>query len=192
MGMIAADYLKQAQALLPPGPAWPSDSDSALVQMLDAWSQEFSRVDGAALALLEEADPRTSAQMLTDWERVCALPEFAGLGDSTQERRAALHGKLTSTGGQSRAFYIALAASVGYAITITECAPHTTEDDSDHPVYDEQYRFIWYVNAALNTVRDLTTEDDTEMATAIWGNQLLEAVINRYKPAHTLAIFTYA
>ena len=63
--------------------------------------------------------------------------------------------------------------------------------DSEDPVTDEQYRFIWYVNAALNTVRELTTEDDTEMATAVWGNTLLECTINQFKPAHTLAIFAY-
>ena len=30
------------------------------------------------------------------------------------------------------------------------------------------------------------------MATAVWGNTLLECVINRFKPAHTLVLFLYS
>jgi uncharacterized protein YmfQ (DUF2313 family) len=58
-------------------------------------------------------------------------------------------------------------------------------------VTDEQWQFIFQVNSPLATVLELTTEDDTEMATAVWGNQLLECTINRYKPAHTYALFSY-
>jgi uncharacterized protein YmfQ (DUF2313 family) len=146
--------------------------------------------------ILIEADPRTTAAMLADWERVYGLPEAyvtaLGITLSFQERRAILVTKVTMLGGQSVAFFIALAATLGYVITITECTPQTTEFDTECPAYDEQYRFVWFVNAPSVTVRDLTTEDDTEMATAVWGNALLEAVINRYKPAHTLALFAYS
>lgn len=64
--------------------------------------------------------------------------------------------------------------------------------DTEYGVTDEPWQFVWQVNAALNTVRDFTTEDDTEMALAVWGNTLMECVINRYKPAHTLVIFAYS
>ena len=160
--------------------------------------------DGNALDLaqfwadqvLVEADPRTATLTLADWERVYGLPTACtaatGVAQSTAERRAALIGRVTMQGGQSAAYFIALAASIGYTITITEGHPHTTEMDSEDPVTDEQYRFIWFVNSALNTVRELTTEDDTEMATAVWGNTLLECTINQFKPAHTLALFLYS
>jgi uncharacterized protein YmfQ (DUF2313 family) len=94
-------------------------------------------------------------------------------------------------GGQSKTFFIGLAAQLGYVITITELKPHTTEFDSEHAVTDERWQFIFQVNAPLATVLELTTEDDTEMATAVWGNHLLECTINRYKPAHTYALFSY-
>lgn len=177
-----------------------------LPSSLDANARAMSAelvADGNALDLtqfwadqiLAEADPRTAVLTLADWERVYGLPTdciaATGIAQSTNERRAALVARVTMQGGQSAAYFIALAAAAGYTITITEGHPHTTEHDSEDPVTDEPYRFIWFVNAPLDTVRELTTEDDTEMATAIWGNTLLECTINQFKPAHTLALFLY-
>jgi uncharacterized protein YmfQ (DUF2313 family) len=94
-------------------------------------------------------------------------------------------------GGQSRDFYINLAAQLGYTITIDELAPDTTEFDTESATTDEQWQFIFQVNASSVSVVDMTSEDDTEMATAVWGNQQLECGINKYKPAHTFALFSY-
>lgn len=189
--MTHADLLK---LLLPPSSLDPTGP--AIGAELAAEGNALDRALGYADQILQEADPRTTAAMLADWERVYGLPDpyiiAAGISQSFQERRAALVAKVTMQGGQTKAFFIALAAAIGYTISITECSPHTTEFDTEHPTYDEQYRFVWYANAALVTVRDLSTEDDTEMATAVWGNGLLEAVINRYKPAHTYVLFAYS
>lgn len=151
---------------------------------------------GSGDQLLLEADPRTTVALLPDWERNYGLPEpevtALGITLSFQERRAALATKVTMQGGQRPAFFIALAAALGYSITVTECHPQTTEDNTEYAAQDEQYRFVWYVNAPMVSVRNLTTEDETEMATAVWGNGLLEATINRYKPAHTFVLFAYS
>jgi uncharacterized protein YmfQ (DUF2313 family) len=189
--MTHADLLR---LLLPPSSidAWAVSINAELV----AEGKALDLALGYADMLLQEADPRTTAAMLADWERVYGLPDpyitAAGISQSFAERRAALVAKVVMQGGQSPAFFIGLAASLGYTITITECHPENTEDDTEYPIRDEQYRFVWYVNAASVTVRELTSEDDTEMATAVWGNGLLEAVINRYKPAHTYVLFSYS
>jgi len=44
----------------------------------------------------------------------------------------------------------------------------------------------------LVTMREETTEDDSEMPLAEWGNELLECAINHLKPAHTGVIFSYS
>lgn len=189
--MIHSDLLKR---LLPPSSYDPNGP--ALSAELAAEGNAIDRALSSADQLLLEMDPRTASVTLADWERVYGLPDIcvaaSGIVQSFAERRAALVALITLLGGQSPAFFIALAAALGYAITITEGSPHTTEHDSEHPVYDEQYRFIWTVNAALYNLRELTTEDDTEMATAVWGNTLLECRINRFKPAHTHVIFAYS
>lgn len=48
MVLTETDYLRQLQALLPPGPAWPKDDDATLTRMLAALAAELSRVDGRA------------------------------------------------------------------------------------------------------------------------------------------------
>ena len=192
MGLTAADYLAQLQALLPQGPAWTREQGALLTRLLDGWAQEFARVDARADDLLDEADPRTTYEMLTDWERVLGLPDAcAGQLATLQERIAAVVGKLTTQGGQTPAYYIAVAASLGYTVTITEFHPHTVDDDVDYPLYGTDWAHAWQVNAALNTVRELTVDDDVDMPLAVWGNQLLECAIRRNKPAHSIVLFAY-
>lgn len=191
----ASDYLAQLQALLPQGQAWPRDADAALTQLLRAWADEQARVDGRAADLVEEADPRTTAELLADWERVAGLPDpcveaLAGT-QTTAQRRAALVAKLTTIGGQSAAYYIALAASLGYAITVTEFDLHDVDSDVDAPLYGEPWQFAWQVNAAQDTIGVLAVTDSVEDPLAWWGNELLECVISRLKPAHTNALFAY-
>lgn len=195
MGVIATDYLAQLQALLPPGPAWPKDTDAPLTKMLAGLAQELSRVDARALQLVDEVDPRTTAELFSDWERVAGLPDacvIAFAGDQTAaQRRASLVGRLATLGGQSAAYYIALAASLGYTVTITEFLEHSVADDVEHGLYGAAWNFAWQVNGALNTVTDITVESVVEDAISIWGNTLLECVIKRLAPAQSTVLFSY-
>lgn len=195
MALSADDYLAQLQAFLPTGAAWPRDADAALTQVLAALAAEFSRVDARAEQLVDEADPRTTTELFVDWERVAGLPDacaeaFGGTQTSTQ-RRSALIARLVTLGGQSAGYYVALAAALGYAITITEFHEINVEDDVEYPVYGAPWSFAFQVNAALNTIYHIAVEDDVEQPIAVWGNALLECMINRYKPAHTVALFSY-
>jgi uncharacterized protein YmfQ (DUF2313 family) len=195
MGVIATDYLAQLQALLPPGPAWPKDADAPLTKMLSGLSQELARVDARALELVEEVDPRTTAELFADWERVAGLPDacvVAFAGDQTAaQRRASLVGRLATLGGQSPAYYIALAASLGYTVTITEFSEHSVNDDVERALYGTAWNFAWQVNAGLNTVIEITVESLVDDSIAIWGNELLECVLKRLAPAHTTVLFSY-
>ncbi|MDP1682723.1 MAG: DUF2313 domain-containing protein [Burkholderiales bacterium] len=191
--MTAEQYLSQLQALLPLGAAWPRDAEATLTKLLQAFSDELARVDGRAAALIDEADPRTTSELLTDWERVAGLPDSCvAVEQSTAQRIAALVTKLTTIGGQSATYYIALAATLGYAITITEFHEHSVDDDVDYPLYSAAWQFAWQVNAPLNTIFELSVDDSVDDPLASWGNEALECVINRLKPAHTHVLFAYA
>lgn len=195
MVLTETDYLRQLQALLPPGPAWPKDDDATLTRLLGALAAELTRVDGRAQQLAEEADPRTVAELFADWERVAGLPDACAQvfgGDQTMaQRRAALVGRLTTLGGQSPAYFIGLAAALSYTITITEFRAHSVNDDVEFPLYGTAWNFAWQVNAALNTVTDITVDHTVEDPLAAWGNALLECVIGRLKPAQTTVLFSY-
>jgi uncharacterized protein YmfQ (DUF2313 family) len=190
--MTATEYRAQLQALLPPGLAWPRDDSAPLPRLLHAWAEELARLDARAKTLVDEADPRTTTELLTDWERVAGLPDACtGPLETLTQRRAALVARLTGLGGQSPAYFIALAAALGYAITITEFRPHLVMSDVDAPLCDAPWRFVWQVNAATETVRHLLVDSPVDEPLAIWGNALLECVIRRFAPAHTLVLFAY-
>ena len=192
MALTPEQYLEQLLALQPPGSALPRDPDSTWGRLLQAEADELARVDRRADDLVVESDPRTSAELLPDWERVCGLPDgCASAANTLAERRAAVHSKLVDQGGQSRAYFIGLAKALGFDVTIEEHRPFTCITACDQPIYDETWCHTWTMRAPETTVREFTCASSCTDPLASWGNELLECVIRQRKPAHTLALFAY-
>lgn len=190
-----ADYTAQLNALLPVGVLWDSLRDDPVTQdLLTALAGELSRVDASAEYLLDEADPRTALNLLPDWEALTGLPDAcSGLGVTIQQRRDALLAALTSLGGQSRQYFIDVAAQLGFpGATVTEYAPQTVDDTVDATIRGPDWRFAWQITVALPAVQQLTVDSDVDTSL---GEQApttrLECVINKLKPAHTTALFSY-
>lgn len=193
MAMTAANYRRQLKALLPRGPLWTAPKDGPLDRLLAGLSEELVRADARGDDLTRESDPRTTSELLADFERMLDLPDPCVATDQTfEERRLAVVAKLVNRGGQSRQFFIELAAALGYDITITEFHPYTCEMDCESPVCDDAWAYAWQVNGALNTVVEATCESSCEDPLRSWGNERLECVIERHKPAHTVVLFSYS
>lgn len=197
MAVKDTDYLHQLQALLPQGSAWPRDDDALLTRLLSAFAAGLNQVDARSEQLVSEADPRTTSELLTDWERVAGLPDpcvvAAGQAQSTAQRRAALITRLTMLGGQSKAYFIALAASLGYTITITEFCPFRAGQSHSGDTVATNWQFAWQVNAPLNTVVPFRSGNAVAGDPInAWGNKALECVLTRFKPAHTPVLFSYS
>lgn len=193
--MIAQAYREALQALLPPGAAWTREADAVLTALLDALAQELARVDVRADGLFDEADPRTTAELLADWERVAGLPDSCvTTTQTTAERRATLVGKLTGLGGQSRQYFIDLAAALGYTVTITEHGPFRVGQNAvGDPLNGDSWQFAWTLNAPATTVREFAVGGSAVGdALRSWGNTLLECAIRRFSPAHTTVLFSYS
>ena len=126
-----ARYRDLLRKLLPPGRLWEAAPGSDLYKLLHAFGDEFSRLDGRIRALLEERDPRTTTEMITDWERFLGLPGNCGsLSGTLAQRRLDAHSRLLSVGGQSEAYFISLAAALGITTTISYPAPFTWAVDN--------------------------------------------------------------
>ncbi|SNT29105.1 Uncharacterized protein YmfQ in lambdoid prophage, DUF2313 family [Noviherbaspirillum humi] len=198
MAVSAIDYLRQLQALLPHGAVWPRNDDAALTRLLQAAADELARIDARSEQLVSEADPRTTAELLADWERNAGLPDpalvVAGLSQSVAQRRTALVTRLTTVGGQSPAYFIALAGALGYTVTITDFKPFQAGvSRCGARLTNGAWRHAWQVNGALNTVTPFRAgQSAAGDPLNAWGNQLLEAVLSRFKPAHTTVLFAYS
>ena len=189
----AEQYEQQLAALLPRGRIWPKEPGSRVRAVLRVFAEGLSRAHLRALELVDEVDPRTTVELLADWERVLGLPEpCPGATDTLAARRAAVVTKLTAIGGQSRAYFIGVAAELGFTITIQEFGPTQIGDDVGLPLYGTDWRFVWEVNAPEFTIRNAQVgQSQIGEPLRTWGNDLLECVFARLKPAHSRLVHTY-
>jgi uncharacterized protein YmfQ (DUF2313 family) len=191
--MMAPDYLAQIAALLPPGPALPREPDSVLMRLLSAAAAELARVEARAGALLDEADPRGTSELLADWERVAGLPDpCLGATPTIAQRRARLVQQLTQTRGQSPAFFVAVAQRLGAATaSVTEFREHDCEQSCEAPVHGPDWRHAWRLNLPAVPVTDSTVEDGVETPLQVWGDTTIECVVRGLAPAHTIVLIAY-
>lgn len=205
------DYAQVISDLLPPGKAWPREPDHVLMKLVSGLGQIWGAADGRAADLLEtESDPRATIEMLDSWETAWGLPDPCVAEPLTiDDRRNALVNKMTSQGGQSRAFFIAAAAAIGYTITITEYSPFMCGisqcgDTRPTGAPGERYRweigpiemrFYWtvYVGAPrLSWFRVGSGQVGVDPHLRIGLATDLQCILQRWKPAHTQAIFNYS
>ncbi|MEH2565342.1 YmfQ family protein [Bradyrhizobium sp. AZCC 2289] len=145
-----SDYADAFLSLLPQGQAWPRHApDSTMARGIDGLCDYWGFVDGRAADLLEtESDPRTTVELLHDWERNWGLPDPCYTAQQTiGQRQLALVMRMTMRGAQSREFFIEVAAMLGYSITITEyrtfvvgidrCGDNRVYGDGSNPMYNE-------------------------------------------------------
>lgn len=197
-GLVARsqdEYRDALAALLPSGAAWSRDPASALMKVLAALGAELERLDGRAAQLLAETDPASTTELLPDWERVVGLPDpCVTLSQTVAERRLALEGRLTAVGGQSRAFFIALASRLGYSVTIDEFASSGAATAAGITFTGDEWAHIWRVNVptsvAITPFRAGAGAAGEPLRA--WSNEVIECQFLRYKPAHTQVLFAYA
>ena len=123
----ATEYAAAIAGELPTGPAWSRDPDGGLMEWVAGCSGVWGDVSArAADFLVVESDPRSTLELLGDWERAFGLPDPCVKRILTiPERHLALVNKLTTQGGQSIAYFEGVAAALGYAISIYEYRPYT-------------------------------------------------------------------
>jgi uncharacterized protein YmfQ (DUF2313 family) len=191
----AADYLEQLKTLLPPGQAFPREAGTKLHDLLDGMSIELARVDGRGEALPVEANPASTNELLGDWERVAGLPDKCSgvLEETLQGRKNALLAKLTSTGGQSAAYFVEIAAALGYTVTIETFRPFRVgRSRVSEALTNGAWAFTWLVRAPEVSVTSFRVgQSAVGERLRTWGNDTLECKLNQLKPAHTIALFAY-
>lgn len=93
---------------------------TVLSDLIDGLVVELSRIGVRTDDILLEMDPRTTVELLPDWERVADLPDPCAAAPVTiPDRQAALTARITSrggdTGGSTVAMLLAIAVELGYA-----------------------------------------------------------------------------
>lgn len=159
---------------------------------LTAEGNAFSLISSTADEVTGAVTPFFSAGLMGDWERVLELTP--GEDDSWQQRLDAVLIKLAETGGLSRAYFIKLAATAGYSITIDEFEPFRAGvSRAGDVIYVPEIIYVWSVNVKSSVTvyyfRAGASLPGERLST--FGDRVLETIFENLKPAHTYCYFTY-
>jgi len=191
----AADYLQALWNLMPRGRVWSRDQDSVQNLTLSGLAETFARMNSRANALIPDAFPQTTYELLPEWEETLGIPdECAPLGTTIQARQKAVLAKFIGTGGQSAGYYIDYAASLGFTITIKQYTPFRVgQQKMGDQLGGEEWAFHWDIACPAFTTTYFRTGDSAMgEALASWSNSPLICTMDKIKPAHTTLSFIYS
>jgi len=202
------DYAQQFLRLLPQGQAWPKTPGSVLYNACLGLANYWGYVDQrAGDLLLVESDPRTTHELLSDWERNWGLPDPCWASPTTEDdRRKVLVQWMTMLGGQSRDFFYSVAKFLGHSIHIMEHAPWMfgisefgqTDDGEGGPKWEigqPEIRFYWTIqvsNIPYDWWQFGVHHFGVEHHLIIDIPPNLDCIYRRWKPAQTELIMDYS
>ena len=198
---ILEKYRKIIKDLFPRGAAWKlkNEEGSSFRKLLDSLGYEPCRVDEAALAFIDDVFPDTTTDLLTDWERLLNLPDECEQNPenlSIQERRDRIIQVLTTQGGQNIDFYKRLVASFGIDIDVIDVADQPPfragQGRAGDRLTNGNWRYAFIVSAPIASATvfraGLGRAGDPLRS---FSNPTIECLINKHKPAHTIALFSF-
>lgn len=190
----AGDYAAMLAGLLPRGIIW--RGGPRLNALLGACAEELARLEGAAHRLIREVTPQTAVEALEDWEAELGLPDpCLGAAGTIQQRREAVLRKLQRGGGQNEAYYLDLARALGYPGARVDGVREFRAGVSraGHRVWAEAWHHVFFVTVPLHgDVREFRAGSSRAGdRLRLWGDEALECVMRREKPAHTNVIVQY-
>lgn len=195
MGVIGTReaYFRALRATLPPGVLYEEAPrlDDLLRALAGILAAAHRRVEDG----LTEAFPDTAEATLADWERAAGLPDpQMPPTPSVIERRAALLDRWTGLGGQTIAHLQAIAARYGYETSLSYATPWQVGRSSvADALYGEGMAWTLIVSSPETTITSEWTIGRSSVADPLrsWGNDILEYIIRRAKPAHVSVAFPY-
>jgi uncharacterized protein YmfQ (DUF2313 family) len=196
MSRTPETVLAELLALSPPGDALPLDGSGVWPQMLWPLANEISRFEGLAEEMLAEVNPGEAQYLLADYERVLGPDPYGR--DATAltlaDQQALTLSRWTSRYGVRPADFVALAASFGEAITITDDFPLTTAGCfADVCLVDGPTRFVWIVNMPAAVIEyAYASQASAGDLLGSFSPSLVQPVIAGRAPAHTTPVFNYA
>lgn len=177
--------------LLPPTSYDPNGA--RLGVSVDMEGKELDRVLADAPHAVGALRPFTYQEWLEDYERVYGLPD-ACLQDGSlyQDRLGFIALALCERAGFSIGWLVQYAALAGYDVTISEFSPFVAGSRAGDALTNGAWLYAFTVHAAGEIARRFCAGRSVAgEPLADWGEGPLECIINKYKPAHAVALFAY-
>ena len=197
--------------LLPKGRLWQPKDQPVLRALLGSEAVEFCRVEDRVAQLLLEGDPRTTSEMLDDWERALGLPDECTPPMQTPAQRVnQIVQKYTNVGGLSKEFYEFLGLQLGFVITVENRVNFivgrgtvgqalnnyfldTLEvgEPIGVPLQVAGWRYVWNVEMPATSVEVLEVGEEIGVPLRTFTNPVIECTMQKLKPAHSGVFFTF-
>lgn len=192
----ATEYAAMLRKLLPRGIIWTAAPASNLASLLAAFGEELARLEGEAERLLRELDPQQSLEALEDWEEELGLPdECSPEGAGVAARRDAIVKKLQRGGFMNEAYYVELDRSLGYEDAVVSQVREFRVGVSrmGDRLNDILFHHVFFVSvpSGAQILAFRTGESGMGERLRTWGDDSLECILNRQKPAHSKVFVTY-
>lgn len=161
-------------------------------RLASVWAPTFQRNGDRAGNLLTDAFPSTAVELLPEWESTLGLPDpCAGPSPTIEQRQAQVVARLTDNGGSSIAYYMALAKSLGYDITITQYVPSRFGKKFGGTFGGDAWAHTWKISVPQFTIQQRKFGSAFGEPYATWGNTVLQCEIRARAPAHTTLMWDY-
>lgn len=180
----AADYLGALQALMPRGRVWPRDTTAVQSKVLAGLTRSYAVQNARSNALLVDAFPATTNELLPEWESTLGLPTVAmGAAPSMLARQTLVTARFVGAGGMSIPSYRRYAALLGYSVQIQPHAPFRCgQSHCGQSVGALEQMFGWTASTPASTVTPF----------GAYGPAVLRSELDRVAPPHAVlnVVFT--
>lgn len=187
---VAMNYANTLLALLPPVSY--SRNAPGIRNQATIDGACLDDVQNSAIRILNVIDPRTSGNWLNRWEELFAID---GSNKNAQQRIAAVMAKINEVGGLSIPYFIRLAESIGYQISIDEPQPFRAGiNRAGDRLAPEDIMWVWRVNVV--NAENLILRFRAGISAAgnrltDYGDSIIESIFEDLKPAFTYVVFNY-
>lgn len=190
----ATDFQQAMLRLLPRGRVWRRDPGSTLSALFLALAPTYVRNMASAAQVLIDASPATTQNLLAEWEASLGLPDACTAANpSVEQRQAAVRAKWGARGSLTIDYFVALAANLGFAITITEFTPFAVDQPCDGSLCEPQWSYVWQVNAPeVVTFWFSADESGVDDPLEVYDAGELVCRIRADAPAETIVFFTFS
>lgn len=189
--MNGQDYAELLGRLLPPQ-SYSLDGEQLKAELL-AEGHCLARVEIKADEVVNGITPFFAVSLLSDWERVLALSVDDSM--TLQQRRQQVLAKINATGGLNRNYFINLAKSLGYNISIDEPEPFRAGvGRAGDRIWTPEIIWVWIVtidDAQVPVYRFRAGSSVAGERLITFGQNLIENLFQDLKPAHTQVVFNY-
>jgi uncharacterized protein YmfQ (DUF2313 family) len=172
---------------------FPIELQGSFEKDIELEGKQLDNAQARAEQLLREMFPDNAYELLPDWERVCGLTPASD--ETLQMRINKVIRRLRELGGLSRAYFINLAASLGYTITIEELRPFMAGwGSAGDTLYIYESLWIWRVKISGQALYYFRAGQSAAGERLLWwpAQTALEDLLKELKPAHTYVIFDYS